>query len=289
MFLRSMRARGPPCRGVGEWTHVVGDRTSWSKAATVIHAVCGFTVLVLAGAKLRGSVRLGMRRGPASWWPRGGRAPFCVTIALGVADANGCGSVWRRSVPLTDCLAAFRVLLFVPLAHPPLPGSPQVDRSRFWPFRAGSAVAVGAVVDGAQEVVSPHGLAGGSRRPTGFPRDRIVRTEPHATVSWINDEAPAPPTRRPAARCARQTINVAGSANLTTPRDRRARLHRGLVESAVVEAIPLVAWSATTRGRQVGSITGYSRLFPFSDLDELYLAAGYGGQPLRRGHGVRCI
>ena len=34
------------------------------------------------------------------------------------------------------------------------------------------------------------------------------------------------------------------------------------------------------------SATGYSRLFPSGDAGRLYLAVGYDGRPLRRGHGA---
>src|SRR5262245_51087459 len=64
--------------------------TSWSRVATVIHAVCGFTVVVLTGAKLRGSVRTGMRRRRASRWLSVGFGLLVlVTIGLGVAHATG--------------------------------------------------------------------------------------------------------------------------------------------------------------------------------------------------------
>ena len=37
---------------------------------------------------------------------------------------------------------------------------------------------------------------------------------------------------------------------------------------------------------EVTSLTGYSRLFPARDAANLYLAVGYNGEPLRRGHGA---
>jgi DMSO/TMAO reductase YedYZ molybdopterin-dependent catalytic subunit len=36
----------------------------------------------------------------------------------------------------------------------------------------------------------------------------------------------------------------------------------------------------------VKSKTGYDRLFANDALDDLYLAVGYGGEPLRAGHGA---
>ncbi|HWM23064.1 MAG TPA: molybdopterin-dependent oxidoreductase, partial [Ilumatobacteraceae bacterium] len=37
---------------------------------------------------------------------------------------------------------------------------------------------------------------------------------------------------------------------------------------------------------RITSATGYSRLLPAGDADHLYLAVGYGGRELRRGHGA---
>src|SRR5688572_6972742 len=77
---------GAVASGLTSWA--IG--TSWAKAATVIHAVCGLTILVLAGAKLRGSVRVGMRRGRDSRWLSVGFGFLVVTtIALGVTHATG--------------------------------------------------------------------------------------------------------------------------------------------------------------------------------------------------------
>ena len=42
----------------------------------------------------------------------------------------------------------------------------------------------------------------------------------------------------------------------------------------------------TARSVRVRSATGYERLYPIEALDELYLATGYSGEPLRAGHGA---
>ena len=41
-----------------------------------------------------------------------------------------------------------------------------------------------------------------------------------------------------------------------------------------------------TRSFRVTSATGYSRLLPMAGASTTYLAVGYGGRPLRRGHGA---
>jgi DMSO/TMAO reductase YedYZ molybdopterin-dependent catalytic subunit len=43
---------------------------------------------------------------------------------------------------------------------------------------------------------------------------------------------------------------------------------------------------ATGRSIRVGSATGYHRLFAVDAVDDMYLAVGYGGDPLHDGHGA---
>ena len=54
------------------------------------------------------------------------------------------------------------------------------------------------------------------------------------------------------------------------------------------DAVPLVELLPDTDAStlEITSVTGYSRLFPARDAANLYLAVGYGGEPLRRGHGA---
>ena len=54
------------------------------------------------------------------------------------------------------------------------------------------------------------------------------------------------------------------------------------------DAVPLVELLPDTDAStlEITSVTGYSRLFPARDAASLYLAVGYGGEPLRRGHGA---
>ena len=54
------------------------------------------------------------------------------------------------------------------------------------------------------------------------------------------------------------------------------------------DAVPLVELLPDTDAStlEITSVTGYSRLFPARDAANLYLAVGYGGEPLGRGHGA---
>jgi hypothetical protein len=267
--------------------------TSWAKAATAIHAVCGFTILVLAGAKLRGSVRVGMRRGRASRWLSVGFGLLLLaTIAFGVAHATGLWfGVGYWSALWTHFLAAFVLLpLFVwhIRSRPVRPTLADLDRRAV--LRAGSAFAVGAVAYGAQEVaVRVTGLAGGSRRATGSHEVASFEPSRMPTVSWFNDEAPADTDAQnwPLDVFGRR-VDVARLATLTTPVIATLDCTGGWWSEQSWDAVSLrsLVGDNSARSINVGSITGLSRLYPFSDIDKLYLAVGYGGQPLRRGHGA---
>jgi hypothetical protein len=270
-----------------------GIGTSWAKAATVVHAICGFTLVLLAGAKIRGSVQIGMRRGRTSRWLSVAFGFLVLaTIALGVAHATG---VWFGvgywSALWTHFLAAFAMVpLFVwhISSRPSRPKLTDLDRRAL--LQAGSAVAAGAFVYGVQEVlVRVTGLAGGSRRATGSHEVGSLEPSRMPTVSWLNDETP---TSTDAATwmldVLGQRVEVAGLATLTTPVMAVLDCTGGWWSGQSWDAVSLrsLVGNSSSRSINVSSITGYSRLYPFSDIDELYLAVGYGGQPLRRGHGA---
>jgi hypothetical protein len=280
---------GAVATGLTSWA--VG--TSWSKVATVAHAVCGFTVLVLAAAKVRGSVRAGMRRHRASRWVSVGFGFLVlVTIGLGVSHATGLWfGVGYWTALWTHFLAAFLVLplfLWHVFSRPNRPRVTDLDRRAV--LRGGAALAAGALVYGTQEVaVRVAGLAGGGRRFTGSHEAGSFDPARMPRVSWINDEAPDSTDQ------ATWTLDVLGApfavaqlAALATPVVARLDCTGGWWSAQAWDAVPLRALIGDGSGRsiKVTSATGYSRLFPRSDAGDLFLAVGYGGEPLRRGHGA---
>ena len=133
------------------------------------------------------------------------------------------------------------------------------------------------------------GLAGGSRRATGSHEVGSFEPGRMPTVSWINDEAPASTDAATwQLDMLGKRMDVAGLATLTTPVIAALDCTGGWWSEQSWDAVPLrsLIGNDSARSIKVASITGYSRLYPFSDIDELYLAVGYGGQPLRRGHGA---
>jgi hypothetical protein len=280
---------GAVASGLASWA--VGSQ--WSKLATVVHAVCGFTLLVLAWAKVRGSVSAGLRRRrPSRWLSVGFGWLVLATIGLGVAHATGLWfGVGYWSALWTHELFAFVLLpvfIWHVLSRPARPRLTDLDRRAV--LRGGAALAIGAAAYGAQELaVRGAGLAGGSRRFTGSHEAGSFDPDRMPTVSWINDRAPAS-TDAAAWRLdvLGDRVDVADLAARSRPVTATLDCTGGWWSTQAWDAVPLRELIAdrSARSIKVASATGYSRLFPFGDVDDLYLAVGYGGQPLRRGHGA---
>jgi Oxidoreductase molybdopterin binding domain len=267
--------------------------TSWGRGLTAVHGIGGLTILVLAPAKARGSVRTGLRRRRISLWLSLVLAGLVLlTIALGIAHSTGVWFGVGYWSPLwTHVLAAFVLLgIFAwhVLSRRDRPKVADLDRRAV--LRAGAVVAAASVTYGVQEVATRAlGSAGGDRRFTGSHEVGSFDPAQLPTVSWI-DDTPPPSTRADGWR-----LDVVGEA---VPIDRLRSLARP-VEAAIDctggwwsrqlwDAVPLTELLDGRRARsiEVTSTTGYTRLFPFGDGPDLYLAIGYGGEPLRRGHGA---
>jgi hypothetical protein len=267
--------------------------TSWSRLFTAVHGTAAFTLVVLAPAKLRGSVRTGLRRRRATRWLSIGLAGLVVaTIALGFLHSTGLWfGVGYWSALWTHVLVAFAVLGVFAWHVVTRPHRPRLtDLGRRAVLRGGGALALGAAAYGAQEVVvRVAGLAGGSRRFTGSHEVASFDPQRMPTVSWINDRAPESTAE------AGWALDVAGEAVEITRLRRMARpvtaaldCTGGWWSEQSWDAVPLseVVGDRSSRSLEVTSATGYSRLFPSSEAGRLYLAVGYGGEPLRRSHGA---
>ena len=111
-LLLELAVIGAFATGLTSWA--VG--TGWNRWWTAAHAVFGLSLLVLAPAKLRGSVRGGMRRRrPTRWLSASFGVLVLTVVGLGVAHATG---LWHGygywSALWTHFLAAFALVpLFV--------------------------------------------------------------------------------------------------------------------------------------------------------------------------------
>jgi hypothetical protein len=275
--------------GLSSW--LVG--TSWARLITVVHGVAGFTVILLLPAKARGSVRTGLhRRRPSRWLSVTLAALVGATLLLGVLHSTGLWfGVGQWSALWTHVLAAVAVLVVLTWHVVSRPSRPRVtDLDRRALLQAGTAVAAGAVAFGLQEVaVRRLGLAGGSRRFSGSHEVGSFAPDRMPSVSWIDDAAPrstAPVTWRLSVGGRPLPIDVV--RELARPVVASLDCTGGWWSAQSWDAVALSTLLAPTSGRsvRVASSTGYDRRFPLRDLDRLYLAVGYGGEPLRRGHGA---
>jgi len=274
--------------GFASWT--IG--TGWVRWATGVHAASGLTVLILSGSKLRGSVRTGMRRGRATRWVSVGFGLLVLaTVALGLLHATGLWSgvgvgtaMWTHT--LLGVVVA-PVLAWHVVSRPSRPRIADLDRRAV--LGAGVAVAAGTGLVLTQEVgVRLAGQGGAERRPTGSHAVGSFRPEAMPTVSWLDDQAPTTAAADWVLEVAGRPVDLAALRRRARPLEATVDCTGGWSSTQSWDAVPLGSLLGEASGRsiRVTSATGYSRLFPFADRDVLHLAVGYGGQPLRRGHGA---
>lgn len=266
--------------------------TGWSRWWTALHATCGLLVLVLAPAKTSRSVRAGMRRGrPSRWLSIAFGVIVLATVALGVAHSTG---VWTGvgywTSLWTHFLLAFTavpLLLWHLWSRPVRPRAVDLDRRLLVGGGAAAAVAAGAVaaIEGTVRVT---GLAGADRRFTGSHEVGSFDPDLMPTVSWIDDTAPDDTAAE------RWELRIAGAVVPVGDLAARARREVATLDCTggwwsdqrwdVVAVADLL--DADAASFVVTSATGYRRTFPMGDADNVFLAVGYDGRPLRRGHGA---
>jgi len=269
---------------------VVGDR--WVRWLTLTHGIIGVTLLVLAPAKLRGSVATGFRRRRTTRWVSATFGVLVIaTAGLGLLHATGWWfGVGEWTALWTHVLLGVVVIPFFVwhlLTRPVRPRPADADRR----LLLGSAAAgVAAAVYGLQEVAARSvGWAGGDRRGTGS--HEVASGNPAAmpTVSWIDDTAPDE-TAAAAWRLVVDGTPVTVDSLRARSRPIVATLDctGGWWSAQSWDAVALADLLPAPGGRsvRVRSATGYDRYVDLGDLATVFLAVGYGGEPLRRGHGA---
>ncbi len=266
--------------------------TGWNRWWTAAHALCGAALLVLAPAKLRGSVRAGMRRRRATRWLSAAFGVGVVAVvALGMLHATG---LWHGegywSALWTHFLLAFALVpLFVwhLLSRPARVRRVDLDRRLLLGSGAvlGAAAVAVAAVEGVSRLI---GTDGGRRRFTGSHEIAMFEPDAMPTVSWIDDEAPDIDE-------AAWPLAIAGRpVALADLRGRTRRLDAVLdctggwcsAQHWDVVAVAELLDGVDAPSFEVRSATGYRRLFPMADAASTFVAVGYDGRPLRRGHGA---
>lgn len=281
----------PAAIGTGLASWVAGDR--WGGWFVLAHRIVGLGLLVLAPAKLRGPVAAGFRRArPTRWLSAAFGTLVLATVALGVLHATGLWhGVGHWSALWTHELFAFALIpLFVwHLASRPVrPRRADLDRRAL--LGGGLALGAAAAAYAAQQgVVAVAALDGRHRRFTGS--HEVASHDPARmpSVVWIDDRRPAAtdPGGWPLVIAGRPTA-VASLRARARPVVARLDCTGGWWSEQSWDAVPLRDLVGDRPGRsvRVRSATGYDRFFARHELDELYLAVGYGGEPLRPGHGA---
>jgi hypothetical protein len=275
--------------GITSWA--VG--TEWSRAFVAIHAIAGLGILVLVPAKLAGSVRTGFRRNRASRWISSGLGLLVLaTIALGVAHSTGLwygvgywSALWTHSL-----LAAFVVILvgWHVLSRPSRPSATDLDRRALLGGLSVTAVAA-LSYSSLEALLRVADLDGASRRFTGSHERGSFDPDAMPTVQWIDDTAPrdVDPATWPLVVDGRAT-SVASISSAARTVEADLDCTGGWWSRQAWDVVPLseILPDLTTRSIEVTSSTGYTRLFPASEAETTFVAVGYGGRALRRGHGA---
>lgn len=271
---------------------------SAARPVVVAHVAFGLMIVLITPLKLRGSVKAGFKRRRATRWLSSAFGVMVLaTVALGAVHATGLWfGVGYWSALWTHQLIAF---LLVPLliwhvvTRPVRPSVTDVDRRGILTTGLAGAAALGVIA--AQETVA--GLfdtAAVERVGTGSHETGSFDPDAMPTVQWIDDRAPVDTTAET------WGLTVAGAPVLLADLWDRAEPLVATLDCtggwfaeqnwnvvALSDLLPDPS-SGSNGGRsiRVTSSTGYQRLFPLGDAVELYLAVGYDGRPLRRGHGA---
>ncbi len=260
--------------------------TGWDRWVTTVHALAGLSVLALAPAKLKGSVKTGLRRRRVTRWLSILLGLLvAATVVLGILHATG---LWHGvgywTALWTHVLLAALLAPLVVWHIVSRPGRPRIaDLDRRTLIGGGVAVAAASAVYGIQQLV-----VGNNRRFTGSHETASFTPSEMPTTMWLNDRSPQVPAS------GWDLVVGGGRVGLETLQAKARPVQAdldctgGWWSRQSWDAVPLAelmpALDAPTL--EVTSLTGYSRLFPARDVASLFLAVGYGGEPLRRGHGA---
>ena len=275
--------------GLASW--VVGDR--WSGLFVAAHSITGIALLLLVPAKLRGPVAAGFRRRrPTRWLSAAFGVGLLAVAALGVLHAAGVWSGVGAWTPLwTHTIAAFALVplfLWHLVTRPVLPRPADLDRRAL--LGGGLALGAAAGVYVAQRGVARlAGLSDGHRATTGSREVASRQPAEMPAVIWLDARRPAStdPATWPLVIDG-QHVSIESLWARARPLVATLDCTGGWWSEQAWDVVPLseLLGSAGGRSIRVLSETGYDRLFAHGDLTSIYLAVGYGGEPLRPGHGA---
>jgi len=242
-------------------------------------------LLALAPAKLPGPVRTRLKRRPATRWLSMLLGLLvAATVVLGILHATG---LWHGvgywSALWTHFLLAALLAPLVVWHIASRPGRPRVaDLDRRTLVGGSAAVAAAGIAYGVQQLV-----VGDNRRFTGSHEIASFNPAEMPTTMWLNDRSPRVPASGWELAVAGRTVPLEDLHARAAPVEADLDCTGGWWSRQSWDAVPLAELMPTVDAAtlEVTSLTGYSRLFPARDAANLYLAVGYNGEPLRRGHG----
>ena len=240
-----------------------GVGSGWARWVTVVHALAGMSLLALAPAKLRGSVRTGLKRRRASRWLSMLLGALVVaTIVLGILHATG---VWHGGGLLVGAVDPFPAGCAAGtvggVAHREpagategrRPGSPRAGRRR-----RGAGCGRGSPTGPQQLVV------GDNRRFTGSHEIASFNPSQMPTTMWLNDRSPRVPASEWHLTVAGEPVIIEDLQDAARPVVADIDCTGGWWSRQSWDAVPLAEVMAPTGEPtlEVASLTGYSRLFP---------------------------
>jgi DMSO/TMAO reductase YedYZ molybdopterin-dependent catalytic subunit len=273
--------------------------TGWVLWAVVAHGVVALGILLLAPWKSI-IARRGFRRhagSPSSSISILFTVLVAIALAAGIGHATGLfrtlGGVTAMQVHVTAALAAIPLGIWHVLARRVRPRRTDLSRRtliRSGALAAGSLAAYGALAG----LTSVGRLPGRRRRVTGSYRTGSLRPAEMPVTQWLND-------RVPRVDAARWTLSVTSNGVETGPfslpdLDAMREPVRATIDCTggwyaeqawegvrLDRLVPLDLEGV--RSISVHSVTGYSRRYPHSDREHLWLTTRIDGEPLSPGHG----
>ena len=263
-----------------------GVGSGWARWVTIVHALAGLSLLALAPAKLRGSVRTGLRRRRVTRWLSMLLGVLvAATVVIGVLHATG---LWHGvgywSALWTHVLLAALLAPLVIWHIVSRPGRPRVaDLDRRALAGGGLVLAAAGAAYGIQQLV-----VGDNRRFTGSHEIASFNPSEMPTTMWLNDRSPRVPVTDWELTVAGRPVELEALHETARPLEADLDCTGGWWSRQSWDAVPLAELmpELDQPTLEVTSLTGYSRLFPARDAANLYLAVGYNSEPLRRGHGA---
>jgi len=274
----------------GLFANTIG--TDWAVHPAVFHGVMGLAILLLTPWK-QVIIRRGLRRRRRSTIVSIGLlAVVAITVSTGVIHVvgyqGGIGPLTLMQVHVGGGLGALVLAWLHYRAHPVRPRR-AVDVNRRALLRTTTLTAVaGALWLGFERTIEALDLAGRDRRFTGSHERGSYEPTRMPVTSWLDD-------RVQRIEAGDWVLDV-GSGSLRLE-DIEAIPHEEF--DAILDCTSAWYSNQTWEGVRlarlldlsghrsivVRSQTGYTRRFPSTDADNLWLATRVGGQPLGAGHG----